>query len=239
MSDGPTGPWETKGYIVSPNAASSGNHPGIIDYKGNSYVFGFNYELNFAETTEHRERRSICVDEITYDTDGTIPEIPWWSTTGPEQLGRLDPYTQTEAETMAWSSGLKTEACSEGGINVAEIDTGDFIEVKGVNFGSGAASFEARVASDTNGGNIEIRLDSETGEVIGTCAVSGTGGWQTWTTVSCPVSGVSGVHSLFFVFTGESGSLFNFNWWKFNRPEGAAALAETSITGAKSIDTVP
>jgi arabinoxylan arabinofuranohydrolase len=84
---------------------------------------------------------------------------------------------------------------------------------------SGAASFEARVASGANGGNIEIRLDSETGELLGTCAVSGTGDWQTWATVSCPVSGASGVHNVFFVFTGGSGSLFNFNWWKFSTEE--------------------
>jgi len=69
-----------------------------------------------------------------------------------------------------------------------------------VNFGTGAASFEARVASATNGGNIEIRLDSPTGKLVGTCTVTGTGGWQTWTTKSCPVSGAEGVHDLYFVF---------------------------------------
>jgi hypothetical protein len=102
---------------------------------------------------------------------------------------------------------------------MTEIDNGDFIEVKGVNFGTGAASFEARVASATDGGNIEIRIDDQTGELLGTCAVSGTGNWQTWTTVSCPISDVTGVHNLFFVFTGGSESLFNFNWWKFSAEE--------------------
>ena len=51
MSDSPTGPWKCKGTIMDPNSKSSGNHPGIIDYKGNSYVFGFNYAVNFALTT--------------------------------------------------------------------------------------------------------------------------------------------------------------------------------------------
>ena len=41
-------------------------------------------------------------------------------------------------------------------------------------------------------GRIEARLDSASGTLVGTCAVSGTGGWQTWTTVSCPVSGATG-----------------------------------------------
>ena len=70
-------------------------------------------------------------------------------------------------------------------MDVCNIENGDYIKVKGVDFGSGATSFEARVASATSGGNIELRLDSPTGTLVGTCAVSGTGGWQTWVTKSC------------------------------------------------------
>jgi hypothetical protein len=127
----------------------------------------------------------------------------------------LNPYIQTEAETICWSSGIETEKCSEGGMNVCNIENGDYIKVKGVDFGTGAVSFEARVASANSGGNIELRLDSPTGTLVGTCAVSGTGGWQTWTTKSCTVSGATGILDLYLKFTGGSGSLFNFNWWKF------------------------
>lgn len=72
------------------------------------------------------------------------------------------------------------------------------------------------MASANSGGSIEIRLDGETGKLVGTCAVSGTGGWQTWTTKTCGIDVVSGVHDLFLVFKGGSGFLFNVNWWKFN-----------------------
>ncbi|WP_285786412.1 cellulose binding domain-containing protein, partial [Microbispora sp. NBRC 16548] len=40
-------------------------------------------------------------------------------------------------------------------------------------------------------------------------------GWQTWTTVSCPVTGATGTHDLYLKFTGGSGYLFNLNWWQF------------------------
>jgi beta-xylosidase len=49
MSDKPTGPWVHKGKIMDPNQGSTGNHPGIIDYKGATYLFGFNYRLNFRD----------------------------------------------------------------------------------------------------------------------------------------------------------------------------------------------
>lgn len=215
MSKSPTGPWETRGYIMRPNGASSGNHPGIIDYKGNTYVFGFNYALNLAETTTHRERRSVCVAKLNYDTTGTIPTLPWWSTAGVTQIGTLNPYARTEAETICWSSGLKTESCSGGGMDVCNIENGDLIKVKGVDFGKGAKSFSARVASATSGGKIEIRLDYPTGRLVGTCEVPATGGGQAWVTKSCTVIGAEGVHDLVFKFTGGSGQLFSFDWWKF------------------------
>ena len=100
-----------------------------------------------------------------------------------------------------------------------------------MDFGTGAASFEARVSSQGSGGNIEIRLDSLSGPLVGTCTVPVTGGWQSWTTVSCPVNGATGVHDLYLRFTGGSGYLFNINWWKFNPAEvpPGVSLNKTSV----------
>jgi arabinoxylan arabinofuranohydrolase len=224
MSDQPTGPWTFKGSIMDGDSRSSGNHPGIVEYKGSWYVFGFNYAISYPQTTTqplpggHTEQRSICVEKLSYAADGTIPKLPWWTTTGAPQVGTLDPYVQTEAETIAFSKGLKTETCSEGGMDVTAIENGDYIKVKGVDFRSGATSFTARVASADSGGMIEIRLDSQTGTLVGTCTVGATGNAQTWATVSCDVSGATEVHDVYFVFTGGSGNLFNFNWWKFDGP---------------------
>ncbi|MDP4179706.1 MAG: carbohydrate-binding protein, partial [Bacillota bacterium] len=152
----------------------------------------------------------------------------WWSTSGASQIGTLNPFIQIEAQTICWESGVETEVCSEGGMDVSNIENGDYIKVKGVDFGSGATSFDARVASANSGGNIEIRLDSPTGKVVGTCAVSGTGGWQNWVTKSCAVSGATGIHDLYFKFTGGSGFLFNVNWWKFTQGISSPTLTATS-----------
>jgi len=209
-STSPTGPWTYRGVIMPTQGSSFTNHPGVIDYKGNSYFFYHNGALPGGGGYH----RSVCVEQFQYNPDGTIPKINM-TKEGPAQIGTLNPYVRNEAETICWSSGIETEKCSEGGMNVGFIENGDYIKVKGVNFGSGAVSFEARVASASNGGNIEIRLDSPTGKLVGTCAVTGTGGWQTWTTKSCSVSGAEGIHDLYFVFKGGSGYLFNIDWWKF------------------------
>ncbi len=211
-SSSPAGPWKYRGIIqpVQKPQTAWTNHSGVINYKGNSYFF---YHTGNLPGGDH-VHRSVCVEQFKFNDDGTIPDIPQ-TKEGPPQIGHLNPFDTTQAETICWSVGLKTGTCSEGGMNVDSIHNGDYIKIKGVDFGSGATSFNARVASGTSGGSIEIHLNTLTGPLIGTCSIQGTGGWQTWTTKSCTVISTTGVHDLYLKFTGGSGRLFNFNWWKF------------------------
>jgi hypothetical protein len=154
------------------------------------------------------------VEKFTYNADGTIPTMNM-TTAGPPPADTLNPYVRQEAETIAWGSGIETEPASEGTMNVGWIQNGDWIKVKAVAFGAGAKSFTTRVASGAAGGTVELRLGNQNGAVVGRCTVPGSGGWQNWTTVSCPVTGATGTQDLFLRFTGGSGYLFNMNWWQF------------------------
>ncbi|WP_155340974.1 family 43 glycosylhydrolase [Acrocarpospora corrugata] len=205
-----TGPWTYRGTVMPRQGGSFTNHAGIIDYAGGSYFFYHNGALPGGGGYT----RSVSVEKFTYNGDGTIPAINM-TTAGPPQVGTLDPFVRQEAETSAWSSGVETEASSEGGMNVGFIENGDYVKVKGVAFGNGATTFTARVASGAGGGRIEVRLGSATGTLVGTCTVNGTGGWQSWTTVTCPVSGATGTRDLYLRFAGGGGYLFNVNWWQF------------------------
>ncbi|MGF7233055.1 glycoside hydrolase family 43 protein [Arachidicoccus sp.] len=221
MSDSPTGPWVYKGYVMAPTPKSSGNHPGIIDYKGHSYVFGFNYELNYRLTSKHHERRSVCVEEFTYNADGTIPELPWWTDPGVKQIGTLDPYNRVEAETIAFSEGVKTEKNTAyqkkeaDQVFVTSINNGDYIKVQGANFSKGASSVQVNVAA-LHGGKIDIHTDRIDGPLLGVVEVKASGEEDSWRTITTPVKNIKGVHDLFLVFKGNK-DLFNFDWWKFNQ----------------------
>ncbi|MER6790230.1 glycoside hydrolase family 43 protein [Streptomyces sp. NPDC000658] len=215
---GPTGPWTYRGTIMPTQGGSFTNHPGIVDFKGNSYFFYHNGALPGGGGFT----RSVAVEKFSYNADGTIPTITM-TNSGAPQAGPLDPYVRQEAETIAWESGIETEPSGAGGMDVGWIDNGDYIKVKGVGFGAGASSFSARVASANAGGTVELRLGSPSGTVVGRCGVPNTGGWQAWTTVTCPVSGATGTQDLYLRFTGGSGYLFNVDWWQFTR--GAAVTA--------------
>lgn len=207
----PTGPWTYQGTVMPTEGDSFTNHPGVIDYQGNSYFFYHNGALPGGDGYH----RSVAVEQFEYNADGTIPTITM-TEEGAPQIGTLDPYTRQEAETIAFSSGVETEPSSDGGIHVGFLENGDWIKVKGVDFGDGAASFSASVASETNGGQLEVHLDAVDGPVVATCEVPGTGGWEAWETVSCPVSDATGTHDVFFAFTGGSDFLFNVDWWEFS-----------------------
>jgi hypothetical protein len=120
----------------------------------------------------------------------------------------------TPAASFSASNSILTEACAEGGQDVGTIVNGSYTAYNGINM-AGHTSFNARVASAGSGGNIEIRLDSATGTLIGTCSVPVTGNWQTWTTQTCSITATSGTHNIYLVYTGGGGNLFNIEWFSF------------------------
>ncbi len=212
-STGPsaTGPWTYRGVIIPTQGTSFTDHAGHIDFKGHSYMFYHNGALPGGGGFT----RSVCVEEFKYNADGTFPTINM-TKDGPAPVGHLNPYQRTEAETIAWASGVETTNSREAGVYVTDTHDGDYIQVRNVDFGGkGAAKFLARVAGGNTYGAIELRLDSVTGELIGTLKMKSTGAGDKWKTQSCQVSGAKGVHDLFLKFTGGSGLLLNFDWWKF------------------------
>lgn len=208
-----TGPWRYRDTIMTiiKKGGAFTNHPGLIDYKGKSYLFYHNGALPGGGGFT----RSVCVEEFKFNEDGTIPRIA--PTTGVAKgAGSINPFGRVEAETIAWEQGIETTTDSVGrrGVYVTAIDNGDYIKIRNVNFNKNARYFEASVLP-VSGGSIEIRLDSISGTVLGVCDVKNTVAVQKWTTVSSKVGQVKGLHDLYLVFKGDKGELFNFDWWKF------------------------
>ena len=211
-STGPTGPWvygDTIMQVIKEGGAFT-NHPGYIDFKGKSYLFYHNGALPGGGGF----KRSVCIEPFTFNADGSIPLIAPTKGGVKESAANLNPFVRVEAETIAWEEGIETAKDEKTGVYVTDISNDDYIKVRSVDFGKGAKSFDANVASATGSGSIEIHVDSTTGKLLGTCVVKSTGGATNWTVQSCKVTKVQGVHDIYFVFKGGEGNLFNFDWWK-------------------------
>ncbi|MFO8001717.1 MAG: glycoside hydrolase family 43 protein [Marinilabilia sp.] len=206
------GPWEYQGYIMKrADHLAFTNHPGLVDYKGNSYFFYHTHELSDGEGF----KRSVSVEQFDYNDDGSIPLIKPTKEGVKESVSNLNPFNKVEAETIAWSEGLKTASNDKTGVYVTNINNGDYIKVRSVDFGKGAKKFQANIATASKGGKIEVRLDDIDGELLGVCKVKNTGGRQNWDTTSCKLKKAKGVHDLYLVFKGGDDDLFNFDWWEF------------------------
>ncbi|WP_436647087.1 carbohydrate-binding protein [Actinoplanes sp. URMC 104] len=126
-------------------------------------------------------------------------------------------YPRIEAEAAAALTGVQVQDTEDegGGQNVGWIAPGDSLRFDGVDFGAAPpAQLEVRVASDqSNGGQVEIRVDAVDAPPIGTFSVTSTHGWQSWRTDVVDLKPVTGRHTVFLTFARPDGSEFvNLNW---------------------------
>ena len=225
----PTGPWTYAGQVMPLcDTKSFTNHCGVADYKGHSYFFYHTGKL----PNGGGFGRSVAVEEFKYNADGSFPTI-MPTDEGVKPVAEFNPFRKVEAETMAFSKGIKTEQNEQVGVYVTDIHNGDYIKLQNVGFGKKVPrTFTARVASGLRGGQIEVRIDSLGGKLLGTLTVPATGGWEQWQTITvdldystltdlnAPTRTISGLDlpaaaDLYLVFKGRKGpKLFNFDWWE-------------------------
>jgi len=136
--------------------------------------------------------------------------------------GSVSAYSTIPAASYSSHNGTQNEATSDtgGGQDVGWISNGDWLGYAGVDFGSaGATQFKARVASGAGSGIsglVQVALDSPTAAPVGSFAIGNTGGWQSWETVPANISRVTGVHTVYLVFSsGQPADFVNVHWFTF------------------------
>ncbi|MEP4077856.1 carbohydrate-binding protein [Haloferula sp.] len=124
-----------------------------------------------------------------------------------------------EGEDYDAASGVGTEEARDffGGRNLSSLADGEWARYDDVPLNTGAI-FRARVAGfDDEIGQIEVRLGSTSGTLVGTVDVIDTNGTQSWGTQEISLSGyTAGVYDLYLVFTSvtpSTGTGFNLNWF--------------------------
>jgi glucose/arabinose dehydrogenase len=122
-----------------------------------------------------------------------------------------------QAEHYGASSGVQvvSHAPAHGGRTVGHIESGDWISFAPYALDN-ATGFTARVSSAGTGGTIEVRAGSATGTLLGSVAVPVTGGWETFQEVTGSLAGQpGGTTTLYLVFKGGAGSLFDVDEFSF------------------------
>ena len=218
-ADKVTGPWVYGGKILDEAENSFTIHGGSVEYKGHYYLFYHNGKLPGGGGY----KRSTCVEEFTPNEDGSIPHIAF-TTKGVEPLQTVNPFERQEAETINQSEGILCEG-DYNGCYVTNINTGDYIKVRNVDFGStGATHFTARVRAE-QACMMMVRVDAKSGTLKGSLSVEPTNG--EWQEVTCELkSPITGVCDLFFTFKAKEDSKLDFDSWQFS--DGSTGVGEVS-----------
>ncbi|MET8912033.1 ThuA domain-containing protein [Micromonospora sp. NPDC004551] len=154
----------------------------------------------------------------------------------PELVGSTRAELQTkskEAEHFDGQSGIQVldRATASAGKRIGDIDHGEWINFGPVNLRN-IDSVTFGVASGSSGGDIEVRADSPTGQLLGRATIGGTGGWDNVVSPTVELTDPGRTVTLYLVFvnpnqTGGTPDLMALDWLRFN---GAGVREQTGAT---------
>lgn len=203
-SQSPLGPFTKRGIIIDNTGCDPetwNNHGSIAEFNGQWYVF---YHRSSQGSNFNRR---VCVEPIHFNADGSIEEVEMTTQGVSGPLPATQPIEAWRACLLGGHVRTAADGPTESDPTVRErltqIHRDDWAAYRYVDFDTQPVNtFQARAGSLAYGGLIEIHLDAPDGELIGICSVPRTGGWQKWSTVSCPIKDVKGVRAVYLVFKG-------------------------------------
>lgn len=226
MSSSPLGPWTSKGVYMEQTGCGT-NHGSIVEFKGEWYAFYHNSILSGNDCL-----RSVCVDKLYYNADGTIQIVkqtrehgtPYGGTArdipgtieaedynlGGQGKGYNDSDPLNTQGKYRLNEGVDIESYSPGNYSIGNTNSGEFTNYTINVVTSGIYDVQCIVASGvTSGGGFHLEIDDKV--VTGKLVVPNKG-WATWTTVtagSIPLT--KGIHVFkFFTYGGMNIDKFKF-----------------------------
>ncbi|HEY0066105.1 MAG TPA: carbohydrate-binding protein, partial [Flavisolibacter sp.] len=120
---------------------------------------------------------------------------------------------KVEAESFNTAQGVNVEGSADagGGWNVGFIDNGDWMDYEVQINTAGTYNMNVRIATLATNAGFQVKNSS--GAVLATFNVPFTGGWQSYHTITQPITLPQGRHTLRIVSTRADG--WNFNWMDF------------------------
>ncbi|MDR0682505.1 MAG: family 43 glycosylhydrolase [Dysgonamonadaceae bacterium] len=210
-STDPLGPFKYGGVIID-NAGCDpavwNNHGSVAEFKGKWYVF-------YHRSTQNSvTMRKVCVEPITFREDGSIPEVPMTSQGAGNPLKAAEKIDAGRACLMFGNVRMEMQNAEYKAPNeiLAGIRNGDRAAWKYIDFGAGVKRFTVHLRA-WQAGSIAVVPDYPWREPAGVLEFTAADNGQT---LSCNVSGLEGVHTLWLQFYGEKDKdLFELDWIRF------------------------
>ena len=220
----PLGPYTYRGVIID-NWGSDrnlvNNHGCITEINGQWYIA---YHRP-THATATGTMRKACLESITFNPDGTIPEVEM-TTQGIG--GPISPFYRMDAARACLLSGnvMVSVHRPDNDIPVEYLEgirDGDHAYWKYYDFtGADANHFICKTWGKNRDAKIEIRLDSPQGELLGVCDIASMDGEVAYAIHETKIKPVTGKHALVLVFKSvepemKETDLMNLEWFVFEK----------------------
>jgi len=211
IADNPSGPYRYTGVLMDESPLNCWtNHQSVIEYNGQWYLF---YHQN-AYSPKFDKNRSVCIDSLFFNNDGTIRKVT------PTFRGVGVTNAFDKIETDRYSSISKTGAAVElidslstfKGWKTTLVGKNAWISYNAVDFGNRKVKHVQISAFSERGGMLEVRLDSQDGQLISRIRIPKGGNWDI--AEAKVFRFLPGIHNL--VIVSESDSPVEIDWMLFN-----------------------
>ncbi|WP_282147960.1 family 43 glycosylhydrolase [Algibacter lectus] len=204
-------------YVNERSTGQPKGHASFANYNGQSYHA---WEFTCAPY-DNRAYRQVMMTYLHYKDNGDMISDPNFIETGKYYETGVGSYSalwkSIEAE---WffkkSEGIQKKEGQDGFV-LKNIQNNDYVNFPSIIKMDANTTINFEVASKVDNATIEIRLDSPTGELLGTCNIPNTGSWYSYKTVSTPLKNKKKTHNLYFVFKGDKGELVHLNAFYFSK----------------------
>lgn len=165
VADNPAGPWQDMGVYMYPQGVET-NHGSIVKFKGQWYAF-----YHTANFSGHGTLRSVCVDPVTVNSDGSIEIVRNWGKAkgGESPLLSADGLTFNATDFndggyhYAWFTRDRKEPTVQNG-TVKGMETGDWLRWS---FKAEASGTCTVTCSATSGAKVLVAVNGQYPETSG------------------------------------------------------------------------
>jgi len=212
-SESPFGPYTYGGVIVDNDRCDPGNwnnHGSIAEFNGQWYVF------YHRATHNSKMMRKACVEPITFEPDGSIPEVEMTSQGVGGPLPAMEKIDAGRACTML--GNIRIQLFEPDNEELGEIRHDDRAVFKYIDFADGVDSVTVRVKPGGAAGILALKQDMPWGPKIADVPVPAGTPQSPWRTITAAVNTTTGVHALWLQFwASERGRELDWSvdWLRF------------------------
>ncbi len=195
VQDGPKYPGED----FVPWRLTQSNHGGIVEFHGKDYLFYHTSALSSWRQDRFKEsgtwtQRSVCVDVLKFDDQGR--PLPVRQTIeGVDKVAIGQPW----AVDLSLKEAVLSGPVERRGKRLRMTGKRNAIRFKDVDLGSGYYYFQLSAKRFSDGTEVEVRLDSDAGRLLGTVIVDAHSAGANDGLAETFLRGASGEHDVFLV----------------------------------------